>query len=141
MNWITGEIAIGSVHEASDPELLRRNGIRSILGLVDALAKTSPMDLGVSAIEVVPLIDGEGNDFMQFCWAVTKLSRLVDQSGPVLVHCQAGWSRSPAVVAAYLVRHRRLTAEQALAEIRSKRVCSMVREMQQLVDRFWRECD
>jgi len=94
----------------------------------------------VAAIEVVPLIDGEGNDLMQFCWAVTKLSELVEQFGPVLVHCQAGWSRSPAVVAAYLVRRQRLTAEQALAEVASKRSRSMAREMRQLVERFWREC-
>src|SRR5688572_28575462 len=117
MNWITSEIAIGSLREAGDAELLRRSGIRSVLGLIDALAKTSPAELGVSAIEVVPLVDGEGNDLMQFCWAVTKLSELVEQSVPVMVHCQAGWSRSPAVVAAYLVRHQRLTAVQALAEV------------------------
>jgi atypical dual specificity phosphatase len=140
MNWITSDIAIGSLHEAGDPELLRRNGIRSILGLIDALAKTAPAELGVSAIEVVPLIDGEGNDLMQFSWAVTRLSKLVEQSKPVLVHCQAGWSRSPAVVAAYMVRHQRLTAEQAPAEVMAKRSCSMVREMRQLVERFWREC-
>lgn len=140
MNWITSDIAIGSLREACDAELLRRNGIRSILGLIDALAKMPPAELGVSAIQVVPLIDSEGNDLMRFCSAVTKLSELVEQSGPVLVHCQAGWSRSPAVVAAYLVRRQRLTAEQALAEVTTKRSCSMVREMRQLVERFWREC-
>lgn len=41
--------------------------------------------------------------------------------GAVFVHCQAGQSRSPAVVAAYLMREERLTALQAVDSIRQRR--------------------
>ncbi|KAI9312174.1 protein-tyrosine phosphatase-like protein [Dichotomocladium elegans] len=45
----------------------------------------------------------------------------LDAGGVVLVHCQAGVSRSPAVVAAYLMRVRSLPAQQALDIIRDQR--------------------
>lgn len=43
------------------------------------------------------------------------------QGGAVFVHCQAGQSRSPAVVAAYLMREERLTALEAVESIRQRR--------------------
>jgi hypothetical protein len=139
MNSINGSIFIGSVHEARNADLLRTNGVRSILGLIDALAGIDPADLGVIAVRIVPLVDGEGNEMALFRRAVTTLSELVEIGGPVLVHCQAGWSRSPAVVSAYLVQKERLTAEQALAVVPAKRSCSMTREMRQMVERFSRD--
>src|SRR5690242_9283881 len=83
MDWITTDIAIGSVHEARNADLLRRNGVRSILGLIDDLARMTPVELGVGAIEIVPLVDGEGNDLTKFCRAVAALSELVERFRPV----------------------------------------------------------
>ncbi len=39
----------------------------------------------------------------------------------VLIHCQAGVSRSVTLAASYLMKHHRLSAEDALAMIKSKR--------------------
>jgi hypothetical protein len=49
------------------------------------------------------------------------IAEALDQGGAILVHCQAGQSRSPSVVAAYLMRKERLTAECALNSIRRVR--------------------
>lgn len=41
-----------------------------------------------------------------------------------LIHCHAGASRSPTLVAAYLINRYQVSAEQAIAFLRSKRNCS-----------------
>lgn len=61
MNWITEQIAIGNYLDAQDVNLLRREGIVSILSLDGTLAGRVPPDLGVQKISVVKLIDGPGN--------------------------------------------------------------------------------
>ena len=136
MNWITTDIGIGSYHEALDTDLLGREAIRSILSLSSDLRGKSAADLGVDRIETIMLLDGPGNELSRFGRAVDTLEALVAEAAPVLVHCRAGWSRSPAVVAGYLVRTRGMTAEAALTEVTSKRVCSMVPELRRLVQEF-----
>jgi len=114
--------------------------IRSILGLTATLQGRTPSELGVQRIAIIPLQDGAGNELSRFCWAVQVLTELTAAAPPVLVHCQAGWSRSPAVVAGYLMRTQGLTAEKALADIATKRTLSMVPELRALLTRFEREC-
>ena len=48
------------------------------------------------------LIDGPGNPDQRFKDAIKELSRVVALGKPVLVHCHAGISRSPTVLAKYL---------------------------------------
>ncbi len=54
----------------------------------------------------IPLIDSADCDFTRFIDAVESLHHLLLAGHKVVVHCQAGISRSPAVTAAYLVRYR-----------------------------------
>ena len=49
------------------------------------------------------------------------LDEAVDNGKKTLVHCHAGASRSPALVAAYLIKRYDVTAEQAIAFLRTKR--------------------
>jgi hypothetical protein len=121
VDWITDRIAIGDYREAQDVELLRRCGFGSILGLIGTLAGRSLTELGVRQVEIVTLLDGAGNDMSRFRRAVDALARLAEEVPPVLVHCRAGWSRSPAVVAGYLMRSLGLTADEALAQVLAKR--------------------
>jgi hypothetical protein len=136
MNWITKDVAIGSYHEALDRDLLSRESIRSILSLSSHLAGKQVTDLGVERIETVTLLDGPGNELSRFARAVSQLETLVQEDAPVLVHCRAGWSRSPAVVAGYLIRSGGKTSSDALTEVTSKRACSMVPELKRLVEKF-----
>ncbi len=99
MDWITDKVAIGCYLDAQDADLLRRESIRSVLGLVATLDGKSPTELGLARIEIITLVDGPGNDPSRFARAVDMLTELAAESAPVLVHCRAGWSRSPAVVA------------------------------------------
>jgi hypothetical protein len=138
MDWITREIAIGDFAEARDHALLQLGGFASILGLIDILQGRSPADLGVRYIEIVPLVDGPGNDFDDFRRAVLTLERLAAEAAPVLVHCFAGMGRSPTVVAGYLMKARGLTPEQAVAEVAARREISILPDMHALLVRLHR---
>lgn len=49
-----------------------------------------------------PLVDGPGNEWASFAAAVDETRRLHGQDGGLLVHCEAGISRSTTVIAAAL---------------------------------------
>ncbi len=136
VDWITDEIAIGDWRDAQDAELLRREGVWSMLSLVGLLVGRSAESLGVERVEVFPLQDGPGDDPLRFGRAVDLLGRLVAEGPPVFVHCRAGRSRSAAVVAAYLMRSRRLTGEEAVAFVAARRSIGLNPEMAALVKRF-----
>jgi len=55
----------------------------------------------------------------------TFIADALSKGGAIFVHCQAGQSRSPTIVAAYLMREERLTALHALESI--KRIRSVIR--------------
>ena len=59
---------------------------------------------------------------------VARVEEVVEGGAGVLVHCQAGLSRSPAVVVAYLVRWRGMGVEEALALVREGRPRARPRE-------------
>lgn len=46
---------------------------------------------------------------------------LKQPGGAILIHCQAGVSRSVTLAASYLMRERRIGADEALEIVRSKR--------------------
>ena len=121
MDWITDQIAIGNYLDAQDVELLRREGIASILCLDGSLAGRAPADLGVRKIAVVKLTDGPGNDRDTFFRAVDALSRFVGEWPPVLVQCHAGRSRSPVIVAGHFIRTRGVQPPEALRLVAAKR--------------------
>jgi hypothetical protein len=138
MNWITDEIAIGDWRDAQDSELLNRECIWSVLSLIGLLAGRTPAALGVERLEVFPLHDGPGDNPQRFAQAVELLTRLVAEGPPVFVHCRAGRSRSPAVVAGYLIRSRGISAKAALALIAARRDIGLNAEMADLVRQFGR---
>ena len=133
MDWITDQIAIGDYREAQDARLLSEHSFGSVLGLISTLMDVAPAEIGVRRIEVITLLDGPGNAPARFWKAVHLLEELVAEAPPVLVHCRAGWSRSPAVVAGYLMQTRNLSAHQAMAAVAEKRVFTMTPELRELL--------
>ena len=125
MDWITDAVAIGTRSEAQTAAKLRAGGIRSVLSLDGALAEDEAAQLGLAEIVSVPLRDGSGNDPQIFRLAVESLTRLAASQAPVLVQCQYGRSRSPAVVAGYLMGVRGLDPMQARELVAAKRDISI----------------
>lgn len=135
MDWITDHIAIGNHLEATDAEMISSGGFQAILCLDGKLHGKSPTELAVERIAVFDLIDGSGNDPSLFQEAVATLQKLVAEHSPVLVHCHAGRSRSPIVVAGYLVAEENLFPEDALAQVMQKQETKISSGLEELL--YW----
>ncbi len=61
-----------------------------------------------------------GAHFKRICQDIDAVR---SEGKAVLVHCMAGVSRSPTLVAAYLMHNRRITAAEALAYLKERRPC------------------
>jgi len=120
MDKITDQIWIGNHQDAQSAEILRREGIRSILCLDGCLSQKSPEELGINKIEIVELIDGKGNSEGLFLRAVHLLQQLKAKHPPVLIQCHAGQSRSAAVLCKLFLLEGD-TLQQAMKRITSKR--------------------
>lgn len=121
MDWICPEIAIGNCREARNRELLQRERIGSMLSLDGSVREEEAESLGLAEILTVELIDGPGNNPRRLMEAVESLSSLVNSEPPVLVQCHAGRSRSAVVVAAFFMMSLRLTSQQAIVRVASRR--------------------
>ena len=71
---------------------------------------------------MVEVADDPGTDISEhFGECGGFIEKGVQAGGRVLVHCFAGVSRSATVVVAYLITHRGMTYDQAIAVVREKR--------------------
>ena len=126
MDFITDQIAIGHEGEAMNLGFLEKNGITGVLNVAwsldivyDGFSRMDP----VYPIEYakVGLMDGHGNHPATLVAAVLMLDQLCARHDRVLVHCQAGVSRSPTVVGAYLAAKEGIPFSEALARVRRAR--------------------
>lgn len=118
MEQIVEGVWLGDSLDAKFENGLREANIRSVLNCAwDLSYEITPSILQVK----VGLIDGPGNRTRAMGLAINALEKLT-KLGPVLVHCHAGKSRSPSVIAAWLVRFRGWRSlEEAYAEIYRER--------------------
>ena len=69
----------------------------------------------------IALIDGAPDQVYAMTAAVLLLDHLVKNYDSVLIHCVAGISRSPTILAIYLAVKKEITLNEALMFIKSKR--------------------
>lgn len=118
MDWVTPELAVGSIDDALAPWRLHADGISAVLALNDF-----PTFLEGSGFHWrrVLLMDGEGNPPERVLEAVAALEELLADGHSVLVQCAEGVSRAPFVVACLLARRRGWELDEAIAFVVSRR--------------------
>lgn len=99
MNKISDKIYLGNSKDAANDFDLAQAGITAVLNV--AIDLPCPVRKGIVSYRV-GLYDGPGNPAGMFEAAVVTLGSLIEGDHTVLIHCHAGISRSPAVLAAYL---------------------------------------
>jgi hypothetical protein len=130
------QLAVGSHPHAPEHmmALARQHGVTSVLCLQSDEDLSSRgiqwpvlwqfyMRLGIDVTRV-PITDFDKKDLLTHLdTAVAALNDAVLGGGKVYVHCSAGLNRSPTVIIAYLVKHRGLGLEEAVAWISEKHRC------------------
>jgi len=65
------------------------------------------------SFEYLPLFDG----------AVDFIERRLNEGSSVIVHCNAGVSRSATIVVAFMMKHCKMSLQQAIGMVKEKRKC------------------
>ncbi len=117
IDFLTEDLAVANLGAASDPEALTRHGIRAV---VDASNRDgNPRYPGILYHDV-PIADPDER-LSEFLPGVVAFIDEARGRGPVLLHCVAGISRSPALALCYLHERHGLSLLTALDHIRSRR--------------------
>ncbi|MCO6431332.1 MAG: dual specificity protein phosphatase family protein [Deltaproteobacteria bacterium] len=130
---ITPEIIIGNFACSTDGDFVKALGAKSIISLAPSAHPTKEILTTLTAHSRANLEDGPGNDRDTFLRVVNDLAEMVKYSPPVLVCCHAGRSRSPAVVAAYLMLRHGYTPEMAFSIIQEQRELHVASDLYRLV--------
>lgn len=115
---VMGELFLGS-QDAVDVEVLKQHNIRAILSVGIPCPVNLPDEF---VVKFIPCLDVPETDF----WPVLEESisficSCVDKRRPVLVHCNAGVSRSSTIVIGYLIKEGSMSFEEAFNAVKSKR--------------------
>jgi len=120
---VTDRLLFSDIRQAADPELYRMHDVDTVVKLTHQSPYDEPTGGYPDRVEVFdhPLIDGPKNDRADMKEAVEVAASALSDGKVVLVHCSAGMSRSPAVTAAALARHRGIEFTEALEKVRDTR--------------------
>ncbi|KAH9006396.1 hypothetical protein EDB86DRAFT_2794439 [Lactarius hatsudake] len=109
---------VGDLHSAKDADTLKANNIHSILTVMRG--KVSIPETFIR--HQIPLDDVAETDVLQHLIpAITFIQAELDKDRGILVHCQAGASRSATVAAAYVMYSQNIDASAAIDLIRKVR--------------------
>lgn len=116
---ILPHLFIGSEIHASQKELLQRLGITSIVNVSRNIPNFFE---GTFYYKSIPVDDTYNADIGSwFEEAAEFIDSVKDSKGRVLVHCQAGISRSATICLAYLIRRYRLRLDEAYEYVKKRR--------------------
>lgn len=100
---ITANVWIGRTLNAREAKRALDDGVRAILDLTCELPETSVFARHPN-YRNLPVLDLTAPTAEQFAEAIAFIDRHARAGGVIYVHCKAGYSRSAAIVAAYLIK-------------------------------------
>ncbi|XP_078620934.1 dual specificity protein phosphatase 3-like isoform X9 [Branchiostoma floridae x Branchiostoma japonicum] len=115
-------ILLGDRSIAQDVSKLKSLGVTHVLNAAHGAIDVSKEyeKVGIEYLGV-PADDVPTYNLKQHFEPAAAFINTAVKKGKVLVHCQIGYSRSPTLVAAYLMLYHELTAQEAIKLIRGKR--------------------
>ena len=119
MDKITDNIYLGNYIASHNADYLRQLGITKVLSMMDYGAPNYSNGPYFKQ-KIINIVDSPTQNIIQHFGECLNFIRGNDK---ILVHCMFGSSRSATIVIAYLMWSQRITYEQALNVVRSKRFC------------------
>lgn len=118
-----GFLYLGSMSATMDRELLAKNHITHIVQVLDVPWLPISEKDGFRCLRI-DILDKPSADLRPHLeGACQYIANALRSGGNVLVHCQQGVSRSPAIVIAYLIHDLGISYEQAYALVKRCRPC------------------
>ncbi|KAK8824431.1 hypothetical protein WA577_006828 [Blastocystis sp. JDR] len=121
---IRDHIFIGHSRCAENESTLRANNITHVINLAK---RDTEYPFRVQTLRVV-ISDNKDMDILPILPITNAYIECASRQGNVLIHCEKGISRSPAVIAAYLIKKDHMSFEDAYRLLRSKRRCVQINE-------------
>jgi len=113
---------LGNERDAANETRLRDLGITHVLNVTAHIPFFAEQDrLGLTCKRLPASDSGQQNLRQYFQTASDFIDEVRMSCGRVLVHCQAGVSRSATVTLAYLMYHTKMTLHEAFALLKSRR--------------------
>jgi len=113
-------LLIGNQRDAANKERLTELGVTHILNVTAHLPLHFENE-GITYMRLPASDSGSQNLKQYFSEAISFIECAQAANGKVLVHCQAGVSRSPTIVAAYLIARSRKSLSDAFTFIKDRR--------------------
>lgn len=114
---------IGSQNAAANREGLEQNGVKAIVNVATGIPYFfEEGDFDYLNIECLDIPEFNCRPF--FFEAIKWMDKFISNEQGVLVHCNAGVSRSASFCIAYLISKREMSYEEALAQVRLNRACA-----------------
>ena len=116
---VTEGLFVSGVKSANNLGVLRRKGIDLIVNLVSRFQENEfPEEFEYLSYD---LRDSAYSDIIaELHELADKLNDRIQRGDKVLVHCKKGISRSPSVAIAYLIKHKGMDFDSALALLQAK---------------------
>lgn len=115
---VTKGLLVGSVDVAHDYARLKELGVTHILNVGYDIPNIFPCDISYLTIEMLDDPDEDILSHYRKCEGFIDKGR---QNGNILVHCNAGRSRSVSIALAYVMHRERLAVDVALGKLRETR--------------------
>ncbi|XP_035661268.1 dual specificity protein phosphatase 3-like isoform X15 [Branchiostoma floridae] len=121
-NHVHPRILLGNSSIAQDVSKLKSLGVTHVLNAAHGAIDVSKEyeKVGIEYLGV-PADDVPTYNLKQHFEPAAAFINTAVKKGKVLVHCHVGYSRSPTLVAAYLMLYQELTAQESITLIRGKR--------------------
>ncbi|CAI4229622.1 unnamed protein product [Auanema sp. JU1783] len=112
---------LGSQQDALDEESIRKHKITHVLNLSIACPRAASIILEENFMRI-PVNDNYQEKLSPFFdEAYNFLERVRKSKANVLIHCLAGISRSPTVAISYIMKHKRMSSDEAYRFVKERR--------------------
>ncbi|XP_075685662.1 dual specificity protein phosphatase 19 [Rhinoderma darwinii] len=125
-------LLLGSQDIGQDPDILRKYKVTHILNVAYGVENIFPDEFTYKKLSILDLPETDITSYFPECFDFIEEARL--QTGVVLVHCNAGVSRAPAIIIGYLMYSEKLNFARAFSIVKNARpaVCPNPGFMEQL---------
>ena len=116
---IIDHLYLGSQDAVSDKEYLQSLSMKHILCVAPMIPSLFPNDFDYKIVELLDIPSFDIKNHIHHC--LEYIDECLKRNENVICHCNAGVSRSPTVIIAYLIEYKKMSFKNAFELVKQKR--------------------